>query len=253
MRILLSNDDGIHARGMKILEEIAETLSDDIWIVAPELDQSGASHSLTLKDPLRIREVGPRSYAINGTPTDCVMLAVCHMMKNNPPDLILSGVNNGSNAAEDVIYSGTVAAAMEGALLNIPSVALSLGHKNNESPEWQVALDHGPSILKMLLHQKWSPDILMNVNFPYCKTEDVKGIRVTHQGQRKMSDNFLKRTDPRGKPYYWVGAVDYDDVGTHGSDLEAIFQGYISVTPLSFHLTHEPSMAILDEMLKKAS
>jgi len=254
MRILLSNDDGINAPGLKILEEIARTLSDDVWIAAPELDQSGASHSLTLKDPLRVRELGPKRFAINGTPTDCVMLAVCHLMKNTQPDLVLSGVNYGANLAEDVIYSGTVAAAMEGALLDIPSIAMSLVHDDTLVANWDAVLAHAPSVLKNLLTKPWGPEVLININFPPVTQEHVKGVLITTQGERPLAEeSFLKRTDPRGKPYYWVSTINHNATGTPDSDLQAVCDGYISITPLSFHLTHTPTVAILKEMFNTTS
>src|SRR6476619_6656687 len=148
MRILCTNDDGIHAPGLKVVEEIARELSDDVWVVAPELDQSGVSHSLSLNDPLRLRESGPRHFAVRGTPTDCVIMGARHLMHEVGPELILSGVNRGQNAAEDVTYSGTIAGAMEGTILGIPSMALSqaYGQDTRENPHWETALHHGPGL-----------------------------------------------------------------------------------------------------------
>lgn len=250
MRILLSNDDGIHAKGLEILEEIARTLSDDVWIVAPELDQSGASHSLTLRDPLRIRELAPKRFAVNGTPTDCVMIGVNHILRDHKPDLILSGVNYGANLAEDVIYSGTVAAAMEGALLEIPSIAMSLvvNYAEQGKANWENPLEHAPTLLKTLIEKKLSKDILININFPCTQPSGVKGIRVAHQGLRNMKDNLLMRTDPRGKPYYWIGGVSNEGTPEEGSDLDLSHKNFITVTPLSFHLTHKESQIILKEI-----
>ena len=250
MRILLSNDDGIHAKGLAILEEIALALSDDVWIVAPELDQSGASHSLTLRDPLRIRQVAPKRFAVNGTPTDCVMIGVNHILREHQPDLVLSGVNYGANLADDVIYSGTVAAAMEGALLDIPSIALSLvvDYKSEHPARWETALDHAPGLLKKLLAQKLPADIITNINFPCVSPDEVKGVRVVPQGLRHMKDNLLMRTDPRGNPYYWIGAIAEEGDLEPGTDLYAAREHFITVTPLSFHLTHKKSQRILEEI-----
>lgn len=250
MRILLSNDDGIHAKGLEILEEIARTLSDDVWVVAPELDQSGASHSLTLRDPLRIRELAPKRFAVNGTPTDCVMIGVNHILKDHRPDLVLSGVNYGANLAEDVIYSGTVAAAMEGALLDIPSIAMSLvvNYKEQGKAHWETPLEHAPKLLKTLLAQKLPKDVLININFPCVLPKQVKGVKVAFQGLRNMKDNLLMRTDPRGKPYYWIGGVSTDGNPEKGSDLDASLGNFITVTPLSFHLTHKESETILKKI-----
>lgn len=254
MRILLSNDDGIHAKGLHILEQIALTLSDDVWIVAPELDQSGASHSLTLRDPLRIREVVPKRFAVNGTPTDCVMIGVNHILREHKPDLILSGVNYGANLADDAIYSGTVAAAMEGALLDIPSIALSLvvDYKSEHPAFWETALEHAPDLLKKLLVTKLPTDILTNINFPCVASEHVQGVRVVPQGLRHMKDNLLMRKDPRGNPYYWIGALAEEGELTPNTDLHASRENFITITPLSFHLTHKKSQRILEEIFPYA-
>src|SRR3954471_19503561 len=169
MRILITNDDGIHAPGLQACEKIARALSDDIWIVAPESDQSGVSHSLSLNDPLRLREVGERHFAVKGTPTDCIIMGARHIMKDRP-DLVLSGVNRGRNAAEDVTYSGTVAGAMEGAVLGIPSLELSQAYKSGSRPHphWQTAIEHGPDLIRRILAEGIPKDVLVNVNFPDC-------------------------------------------------------------------------------------
>src|SRR6202049_56370 len=153
MRILLTNDDGVHARGLEVLEEIARTLSDDIWVVAPETDQSGVSHSLSLNDPLRLREIGERRFAVKGTPTDCIIMGARHVMKDRPPNLVLSGVNRGRNAGEDVIYSGTVAGAVEGTILGIPSFALSQAYRfrSGQPPHWATAIRFAPRIIRRVL------------------------------------------------------------------------------------------------------
>lgn len=242
MRILLSNDDGILGPGLIILEKIARTFTDDVWVVAPELDQSGASHSLTLRDPLRIRKLSDKRYAVNGTPTDCVMIAVNHIMEDKKPDLVLSGVNYGANLAEDITYSGTVAAAMEAVLLGIPAVAMSQVINYKDAVHWATAEHHGPLILKKLLGQTFADNIFINVNFPNIAPQDVQGIRLTTQGLRQVEDALEERTDPRGKKYYWIGAINYNGVGECGSDLEAIAHNYISVTPLTLDLTHHQTL-----------
>ncbi len=250
MRILLSNDDGINGHGMKVLEKIARTLSDDVWIVAPELDQSGSSHSLTLRDPLRIREVSPRKYAVSGTPTDCVMLAVSHLMKDKRPDLVLSGINYGANVAEDVTYSGTIAAAIEGALLNIRSIAFSVNIQYGSPAKWATAEHFGPEILKTVSAIPLEKNVIINVNFPDVVVSSVKGIRITTQGHRSGEDELVECKDPRGKSYFWMGAGMYrytPDASAleSGSDLEAIHDGYISITPLTLNLTHEKTLSCL--------
>lgn len=248
MRILLSNDDGIHAAGLKTLEKIARELSDDVWIVAPEMDQSGASHSLTLRDPLRIREISERRFAISGTPTDCVMIATKHILKGKPPTLVLSGVNNGSNMAEDITYSGTVAAAMEAALLGIPAIAMSLVTDHNHPAKWSTAEHYAPEIIRRLLKIKFEDSIFININFPDLIASSVKGIAITHQGQRRIEGNLEEKVDPRGRRYYWIGAIHYDGSGDEGTDLKANSNGLISVTPLSLNFTHRKTITQLEKV-----
>jgi 5'-nucleotidase len=248
MRILLSNDDGILGPGLVILEKIARVLTDDVWIVAPELDQSGASHSLTLRDPLRIREISDKKYAVNGTPTDCIMIGVNHIMKTLKPDLVLSGVNYGANLAEDITYSGTIAAAMEAVLLGIPAVAMSQVVTYGRPAHWATAEQHAPLVLKRLLGQTLSENVLININFPNTEPTNIQGIRLTTQGQRKIDDELEERTDPRGKKYYWIGAINYNGIGERGTDLEAVAHNYISVTPLTLDLTHHQTLEKLEHV-----
>jgi 5'-nucleotidase len=252
MRILITNDDGIHAPGLAACEKIARALSDDVWIVAPETDQSGVSHSLSLNDPLRLREISERHYAVKGTPTDCVIMGVRHIMKETP-HLILSGVNRGRNAAEDVIYSGTVAAAMEGTVLGVPSFALSQAYAftTKHLPLWQTAIKHAPDIIRKVLKEGMPKDVLVNINFPDCEPDDVRGIAVAVQGKR---DQELLRIEPRhdgrGNPYYWIAFERGGHLGAHeGSDLSALNEKKISVTPLRLDLTDEPFMTRLAELL----
>ena len=188
MRILITNDDGIHSEGLDICAEIARTLSDDVWVVAPEHDQSGVAHSLSLNDPLRLRQIGDRRYAVRGTPTDCVIMGVRHVLDGKQVDLVLSGVNRGRNVGEDVIYSGTVAGAMEGALLGIPSIALSQSYKSRSGkpPYWETGLRHAPDIIKRVLGNGLRRDVLVNLNFPDCAPEDVKGIRWRRVGAQAL-------------------------------------------------------------------
>ena len=181
MRILITNDDGIHAPGLVAAEKIARALADDVWIVAPETEQSGASHSLTLALPLRLREIDARRFAVTGTPTDCVMMACAHVMKDSPPTLILSGVNRGSNLADDVTYSGTIAGAMEGCALGIPSIALSqsYGWTENAGVNWSSATTCGPPLIRRLVEIGWPQDVLMNVNFPDCAGGESAAVEIT--------------------------------------------------------------------------
>ena len=237
-RILISNDDGIDAPGLKILEKIACKLSKDVWIVAPETEQSATGHSLTIRRPLRIREVSKNRFSVDGTPTDCVLLGVNKVMSDNPPDLILSGINRGGNLGEDVTYSGTVAAAMEGALLGIPSIAFSLVVMDRKRPRWATAEAWVPKVLKKLVKNVWPDNVLINVNIPDVATRAVTGIEVNRQGRRKIGGELAEGCDPRGDPYFWIGAQRDEERFRTGTDLEAVYRGAISVTPLGLDLTH---------------
>jgi 5'-nucleotidase len=249
-RILVTNDDGIFAPGLRILERVARDLTDDVWVCAPETEQSAASHSLTLHNPLRIRRLQRRRFAVNGTPTDSVLLALHHIVEGRQPDLVLSGVNRGGNMGEDVTYSGTVAAAMEATLLGAPAIAVSQhvgdGHMN---VHWNTAKTHVPDLIRRCCRSGWPEGVLININLPDIPAEAVKGVLVTRQGQRKLGENLLPRIDPRGRPYYWIGTQRSDGVPGRGTDLAAISDGYISVTPVHMDLTHRASMAGLREAL----
>ncbi|MGZ8389661.1 MAG: 5'/3'-nucleotidase SurE [Rhodoplanes sp.] len=254
MRILVTNDDGIHASGLEVAAEIARALSDDVWIVAPELDQSGVSHSLSLNDPLRMREVSERRFAIKGTPTDCVIMGVRHILDGKLPDLVLSGVNRGSNTGEDVTYSGTIAGAMEGTILGIPSLALSqaYGPETRLRPHWQTAVRFAPDLIRKVLAEGMPRDVLVNVNFPDCLPDEVKGIAVTSQGKRAQEWIRIEpRHDGRGNPYYWVAfARGEQATALHGTDLSALAAGRIAVTPLRLDMTDEPFMTRLAQVFE---
>jgi len=251
MRILITNDDGIHAPGLDVCETIARALSDEVWIVAPESDQSGVSHSLSLNDPLRLREVSERHFAVKGTPTDCVIMGVRHLMPALP-DLVLSGVNRGRNCAEDVTYSGTVAGAMEGTVLGIPSFALSQAYavSTKRLPHWQTAIKHAPDLIRKVLAAGMPRDVLVNVNFPDCPPEQVTGVAITVQGKRDQELLRIDaRHDGRGNPYYWIAFGRAGIAGAaRGSDLAAIDAKRIAVTPLRLDLTDEPFMTKLAEV-----
>jgi 5'-nucleotidase len=249
MRILLTNDDGVNARGLALLERIARNLSDDIWIVAPNEEQSGAGHSLTLSQPVRLRRHDARRFSVTGTPTDAVMLALAHIMKESPPDVILSGINRGANLAEDVTYSGTVSAAMEGALAGVRSIALSQAYSREgmgDTVPFAAAEAWAERVLKPLLAFDSGFGTLVNVNFPALAPDAVKGIRVCRQGLRDYGRlRIVERTDPRGYDYYWFGLGPVVQTPTKSTDLEAIADGYVTVTPLHLDLTHEPSLESL--------
>ncbi len=248
-RILVSNDDGIHAPGLKIMEKIAKSLSKDVWVVAPETEQSASGHSLTLTAPLRVRKVSARKFAVNGTPTDCVLLAVNDIMRDHRPDLVLSGVNAGGNLGEDVTYSGTVAAAMEAALLGIPAIALSQVRKNGSPVRWSTAEHHGADIVRRLYEQGWPAGVFMNANFPDFPHDKVAGVKATRQGRRKIGDVLNRGIDPRGHPYVWIGTERDEDPSFPGSDLEAVHAAMISVTPLGLDLTHKSTLTALRKTL----
>jgi 5'-nucleotidase len=247
MRILITNDDGIHAPGLAALERIARALTDDVLVVAPETDQSGVAHSLSLSNPLRLREVSPRHYAVQGTPTDCVIMGVRTILKNQKPDLVLSGVNRGQNAAEDVTYSGTVAGAIEGTLLGIRSIALSQAYGapgGRAATNWACAETHAPSIIQRLLERGFPPGVLMNINFPNLAPEAVAGVVMTRQGRRDPGIiRVEQREDGRGHPYFWIGFQRSDTVPEAGTDLDALRSGMIAVTPLRIDMTDHETLA----------
>ncbi len=249
MRILVTNDDGIHSEGLDICEEIARTLSDDVWVVAPEHDQSGVAHSLSLNDPLRLRQVDERRFAVRGTPTDCVIMGVRHVLDGKQIDLVLSGVNRGRNVGEDVIYSGTVAGAMEGAVLGIPSLALSQSYKSRSGnpPFWKTGLAHGPDIIRRVLGNGVREGVLVNINFPDCRPEEVRGIAVAPLGRRRQERLHIdKRIDGRGNPYYWIAYSRLTEMqAERGSDIAALDNRCIAVTPLKIDITDEPTMTHL--------
>ena len=251
MRILITNDDGIHAPGLAVLERIAAALSDDVTVIAPEMDQSGVAHSLSVNDPLRLRTISERRYAVKGTPTDCVIMGVRHIMAERKPDLVLSGINAGQNIAEDVTYSGTIAGAMEGTILGVPSIALSQaygvhaygGTGGRDGIPWACAETHGADVIKKILEATFESDILINVNFPACPPEAVAGISATVQGRRDaMAVKIDPRFDGRGNPYYWIAFGRQNHHVAAGTDLEALAKNRISVTPLKLDLTDEPTV-----------
>ena len=253
MRILITNDDGAGAHGLSVLHQIAKSMTDDVWIVAPEMNQSGASHALTLQVPLRYREIGERAFAVRGTPADCVIMGVRHVLADKRPDLILSGVNHGANLAEDVSYSGTIAGAMEGTLVGIRSIAMSLtiGFDPEGRQHWKTPLELGPGLVEKLLSIGWAQGVLMNVNYPDLAPDKVNGIAITSQGRRDQGGlNVEERRDTYGGAYFWYGFGRRRGDPPEGSDLWAISKGLVSVTPLSLDLTHRPTQDALGEIFK---
>ncbi|HUB64577.1 MAG TPA: 5'/3'-nucleotidase SurE [Methylocella sp.] len=253
MRILITNDDGIHAPGLAVLERIAQTLSDDLYVVAPENDQSGVAHSLSINDPLRLRKISSRHFAVKGTPTDCVIMGVRRLFDGVKPDLVLSGVNNGQNVAEDLTYSGTVAGALEGASLGLPSIALSqaYGPVGHDEAFWECAETHAPGVLAQILGLGIPPGVVINVNFPACPPEAVQGVAITAQGRRDAQTVTVEeRADGRGKAYYWISVTRGQNTSVPGTDLAALAQNMISVTPLKLDMTDEAALARYADKLR---
>lgn len=242
MRILLTNDDGIHAEGLVVLERIARTLSDDVWVVAPETDQSGYAHSLSISEPLRLRRIDDRHFAVRGTPTDCVIMGVRHILPA-VPDLILSGVNSGANVADDVTYSGTVAGAMEGALLGIRSIAVSQAYRYDAEDRfvpYETTETLAPALFRKLVDMPLPPGVLLNVNFPNCAVDEVTGTVVATQGKMAHALWIDQRRDGRGFPYYWLCFGRDIGEAKSGTDIHAIGNRMVAVTPLHLDLTaHE--------------
>jgi len=242
MRILVTNDDGIHAPGLKTLTKIAKSVTSDVWIVAPETEQSATSHALTLRRPLRIRKLGARRIAVDGTPTDCVLVAQHRILGDHPADLVLSGVNHGANLGEDVIYSGTVAAATEAALLGFPAIAFSQMRTRERKISFAAAEAHGSAVLRDLLDAPWSKDLLFNVNFPPVAADEVTGVRVCRQGRRLSGIEVVEGHAPFGGDFVWIGDFRSDDSSHKDSDLAAVKAGAVAVTPLHFDMTHRSAL-----------
>jgi 5'-nucleotidase len=242
--ILLCNDDGVSSPGLKVLQESLADL-DEIWVVAPDRDQSAVSHSLTLYRPLRIEEVAPRTYAVDGTPTDCVNLALNGIMTERPR-LVVSGINLGANLGDDITYSGTVSAAMEGTLLGVPSIAVSLVAR--EHFDFRAAAAFTRELALALLQGGLPQDTLLNVNVPGLPPVEIKGYALTRQGKRRYGDAFVEKLDPRGKKYYWIGGADLGFVDAEGTDFSAVERGLISLTPLHLDLTNYASLRALEQL-----
>ena len=244
-RVLIANDDGINAPGLKVLERIAQAVAREVWVVAPETEQSAVGHALTRMRPLRIREIAARRFAVDGTPTDSVLLAVRQIMADNPPDIVFSGINHGGNLCDDVTYSGTIAAAMEGSLLGFPAVAFSLVTDGASIVHWETAEKWAPDVLARLVAAGWPADVVININFPNLPVRAVTGVEITSQGGGKTGQGMMPATDPRGDPIYWLGSESSAERRRFGEDFEAIRRGAIAITPLSLDLTHRPTLAAL--------
>jgi len=229
MKILLTNDDSIHAPGFAVLEDIARQLSDDVWCVAPEMDRSGVAHSITELEPLRVKQYGERRWSVRGTPADCVLLAIRALLPE-APDLILSGVNSGANMGNDVLYSGTVAAAMEGRFLHRPAFAFSLLSK--KTTHLPTAAHFARLLVGGQERLHLPPRTVLNVNIPDLPLEQIRGIRITRLGQRRRAAAPLPHVNPRGKQGFWLAVAGEAEDGSEGTDFHAVQQGFVSITPL---------------------
>lgn len=238
-RILITNDDGIHAPGIAILESIARGISDDVWVVAPDQEKSGAGHSVSLTQPIRMRRLDERHFQIAGTPTDCVLMAVFEIMTDRRPTVVLSGINGGANLAEDVTYSGTIAAAMEGTLLGMRSIALSQLRGPDGQPDFAPCERHAPDLIRGLLAiERWPAGSFLNVNFPHALPDEITGVQLTTQGRRPPgSFSIDPRIDARSQPYYWVRITYTNGAKDPATDLHAIEEKAISVTPIKMNFT----------------
>ncbi len=238
-RILVVNDDGIRAPGIKALERIAKTFTKDVWIFAPEEEESGAGHSLSLNKAIKVSKLGPRRFAVEGSPTDCVMLALGDYLSDRKPDLVLSGINRGGNLGDDVTYSGTVAGALEATLLGLPAIALSQAMAGDK-PQFRTAERYAHGVIEKLLALEWPRDVFMNVNFPDVSPKTVSGVSMVPQGRRKSGYNLHKMANPRREGHFHVigTAIQGVHVGRSDTDYRAIARGEITVTPLHCDLTH---------------
>ena len=237
--ILVCNDDGYRSEGILALAEALRALGT-VYVVAPDRERNAAGHSLTLSHPLRVEKVGTRAYAVDGTPTDCVNLAVNGILRGKKIALVASGINKGANMGDDITYSGTVAGAMEGTLLGIPSIAVSLASRNHFRFEASAKFTH--EVARKVLRHKIPKDTLLNINLPNVPPEEIRGVRVTRQGKRIYGDAIVEKRDPRGRKYYWIGGDSLEREDIPGSDLEAVEEGYISVTPLHLDMTDYASL-----------
>lgn len=229
-KILVTNDDGVFSEGIKLLAAALEPLGE-VTVVAPDREQSAMGHALTLQRPLRLRQIGERVYSVDGTPTDCVNLGVHWLMKDDPPDLVVSGINFGLNLGDDVTYSGTVSATFEGTLLGIPSVAFS--QEVAQPFSFQAGADFAAGLVKILLQNELPKDLLLNVNFPAGK---FRGVRLTKLGNRRYHQTVVQKLDPNGREYYWISGTPVWTKST-GTDQDAVSDEYISITPLHLDLT----------------
>lgn len=245
-KVLLTNDDGFDAPGLRTLTEVADELAEEVWIVAPNYDQSGTSHSLSLHSPLRVSQKAERKYSVSGTPGDCVVMAVRHLMVSGRPDLILSGINRGANLGIETVFSGTVGAAMAGLLLGIPSMALSQAFSDRNAVRWDTARALAPKVVTQFAKGDWSKGSILNINFPDIPVSEVGPIELTSQGTGLMEDvDVISGIDPRSLEYHWLRLRRSAREDAAGTETFAISRGRVSVTPLQFERTNQPILANL--------
>jgi len=242
MKILVTNDDGVFSDGLRILAQTVETLGE-VYVVAPDRERSAAAHSLTLHRPLRVEEISPRVYAVDGTPVDCVNLAVYGILKAHP-DLVISGINNGPNLGEELVYSGTVSAAFEATFLGIPAFAISLAARKEF--RYQSAADFALQVAAHIMRVGLPADTLLNINVPNVDAEEIRPYKITKQGKRVFADAVVEKVDPRGKKYYWLGGGDQGFQEIEGTDFHAIANKHISITPLCVDLTNHAAVQELE-------
>lgn len=256
MKILVSNDDGIHANGIKALVEKL-SIEHEVYVIAPNQERSAAGHSITLNSPLRVEDVGSlygsvRSWAVSGTPGDCVKIGVNSILSDEEkPDLIISGINHGPNLGHDIIYSGTVSCAVEGAMMNIPSIAVSLNSYKPEYENFLFSAEFISSLIPKLSLFQFPQKSILNINIPDIPQSDIAGVVVTEMGGRMFTDNYEKRIDPRGKVYYWMAGRLSTEKDNENTDITAIRQNKISISPLTFNLTQRSAVTELDKVLCK--
>lgn len=248
-RVLLCNDDGVRAPGLLLLERIVRDLAAEVWVIAPEREQSATGHALTIHSPLRLHEHGPRLIGVDGTPTDAVLIALRHVMVDNPPDLVISGINRGGNIGGDVTYSGTVGAAIEAALCGVPAIALSQNTTPGEDAKWQTAEAFTADVLHKVAGADWPADVVVNVNFPDVLPGEVRGVRAAPLGFRKPGGEIVEGRDPANKPYLWISTRRETRGPQPGTDVHATGEGWITVTPLALDLTCTATLASLREAL----
>lgn len=247
MHFLVSNDDGINATGIKALSEALSDLGE-VTVYAPSRDRSGASNSLTLDRPIRIHQVSENRYSVSGTPTDCVHMALTGLM-DVEPDMVISGINNAANLGDDVLYSGTVAAAIEGRYLGLPAIAFSLvtKHGSNQQRYFETAQYFIKKIIQNLQNKPLPQDTILNVNFPNLPIDAVKGIKITRLGNRHKAENTVQSTDPRGRKIYWIGAAGPEADAGVGTDFHAVKNGYVSITPMQVDMTKHSALEELEK------